>query len=237
MQKEVASKIPKHVGIIMDGNGRWATLNGKERSFGHVVGSQNVDRIVTHAFKSGVTTLSLYAFSSENWNRPKKEVDALMDILTAYFTNFLSNADLKGVRLIVSGDLSVLPKQLKEIIDYNMQQTISFKDKFLNIAINYGGRQEIVYAVKNLIKENREITTENISSALYTAEFGEPDLIIRTGGEKRISNFMLFQGAYSEFYFTDVLWPDFNGAEFDKALLDYSKRKRRFGVLGEENEN
>ena len=237
MQKEVASKIPKHVGIIMDGNGRWATLNGKERSFGHVVGSQNVDRIVTHAFKSGVTTLSLYAFSSENWNRPKKEVDALMDILTVYFTNFLSNADLKGVRLIVSGDLSVLPKQLKEIIYYNMQQTISFKDKVLNIAINYGGRQEIVYAVKNLIKENREITTENISSALYTAEFSEPDLIIRTGGEKRISNFMLFQGAYSELYFTDVLWPDFNGAEFDKALLDYSKRKRRFGVLGEENEN
>lgn len=229
----MAEKInfPSHVGIIMDGNGRWAELRGKKRTFGHKEGSKNVDRIVEHAFAKGVRTLTLYAFSSENWARPKEEVDALMKLLKTYFTKFMKKVLKNNVRLNVIGDISVLTKDLQEIILDDMEKSKHNTERILNVAINYGGRQEIVYAVKKLIKENKEITVENISSALYTAEFGEPDLIIRTGGELRTSNFLIYQGAYSELYFTKVLWPDFDGAELDLALEEFSKRKRRFGKI------
>ena len=222
---------PSHVGIIMDGNGRWAELRGKKRTFGHKEGSKNVDRIVEHAFAKGVRTLTLYAFSSENWFRPKEEVDALMKLLKTYFTKFMKKVLKNNVRLNVIGDISVLTKDLQEIILDDMEKSKHNTERILNVAINYGGRQEIVYAVNKLIKENKEITVENISSALYTAEFGEPDLIIRTGGELRTSNFLIYQGAYSELYFTKVLWPDFDGAELDIALEEFSKRKRRFGKI------
>lgn len=222
---------PSHVGIIMDGNGRWAELRGKKRTFGHKEGSKNVDRIVEHAFAKGVRTLTLYAFSSENWARPKEEVDALMKLLKTYFTKFMKKVLKNNVRLNVIGDISVLTKDLQEIILDDMEKSKHNTERILNVAINYGGRQEIVYAVNKLIKENKEITVENISSALYTAEFGEPDLIIRTGGELRTSNFLIYQGAYSELYFTKVLWPDFDGAELDLALEEFSKRKRRFGKI------
>ena len=222
---------PSHVGIIMDGNGRWAELRGKKRTFGHKEGSKNVDRIVEHAFAKGVRTLTLYAFSSENWFRPKEEVDALMKLLKTYFTKFMKKVLKNNVRLNVIGDISVLTKDLQEIILDDMEKSKHNTERILNVAINYGGRQEIVYAVNKLIKENKEITVENISSALYTAEFGEPDLIIRTGGELRTSNFLIYQGAYSELYFTKVLWPDFDGAELDLALEEFSKRKRRFGKI------
>jgi undecaprenyl diphosphate synthase len=222
---------PSHVGIIMDGNGRWAELRGKKRTFGHKEGSKNVDRIVEHAFAKGVRTLTLYAFSSENWARPKEEVDALMILLKTYFTKFMKKVLKNNVRLNVIGDISVLTKDLQEIILDDMEKSKHNTERILNVAINYGGRQEIVYAVNKLIKENKEITVENISSALYTAEFGEPDLIIRTGGELRTSNFLIYQGAYSELYFTKVLWPDFDGAELDLALEEFSKRKRRFGKI------
>ncbi len=224
-------KIPRHVGIIMDGNGRWATARGKKRSYGHRHGSANVDRIVTHAFNSGVTTLTLYAFSSENWQRPKEEVDELMRLLKVYFEKFIKKVLKNKVRLNVMGDVDALNIDLKDIIKKNMEDTKRFTEHVLNIAINYGGRQEVVYAVNKLLKEGKEITVDGISSALYTADFGEPDLIIRTGGELRTSNFMCYQGAYSELYFTDVLWPDFDEKEFDKALEDFGKRKRRFGGI------
>ncbi len=223
--------IPNHIGIIMDGNGRWAEKRGKKRSYGHRVGSDCVDKIATHAFNRGVKTVSLYAFSTENWQRPKEEVDELMRLLKTYFTKFIGKVVKKKVKLSVMGDISVLSKDLQDVILEGISKTAEYNEKVLNIGLNYGGRQEIVKAVNDLIKDGKEITVENISSALYTAPFGEPDLIIRTGGEFRLSNFMLYQGGYSELYFTDVLWPDFNEDELDKALEEYSKRHRRFGKV------
>ncbi len=224
-------KIPTHVGIIMDGNGRWAEARGKNRSFGHKKGSGNVDKIVEHAFSRGVKAVTLYAFSSENWARPQEEVDELMRLLEVYFKKFLSKVIKKDVRLTMIGDVSPLSDKLKGVIRDAQLSTAKNDKFFLNIALNYGGRQEIVTAVNSLISEGEEITVDSISSRLYTAPFGEPDLIIRTGGEKRLSNFLLYQGAYSELYFTDVLWPDFNQDELDLALQEFSKRKRRFGKI------
>ncbi|MBQ0099850.1 MAG: di-trans,poly-cis-decaprenylcistransferase [Firmicutes bacterium] len=224
-------KIPKHVAIIMDGNGRWATLRGKKRTFGHKAGSDNVDLITAYAFNHGIKTLTLYAFSCENWQRPQEEVDELMRLLKVYFKKFIKKIISNKIHLFVSGDISRLSPDLQDIIKETDEKTKMFTEHTLNLAINYGAKQEIVMAVNKLIKENKEITVDNISSALYTAPFGEPDLIIRTGGELRLSNFMLYQGAYSELYFTDVLWPDFNEEEFEKALKSFSERKRRFGKV------
>ncbi len=225
------NKLPRHVGIIMDGNGRWATLRGKKRTFGHKVGSENVDAIVTHAFNKGVFALTLYAFSSENWLRPKEEVDGLMKLLKTYLVKFAKKLLSNDIKLKVVGAREGLSDELISTIDEVESKTASCKSGILNIAVNYGGRQEIVNAVNSLISVGQEITVDALSGALYTAESCEPDLIIRTGGEYRLSNFLLYQGAYSELYFTDVLWPDFNQAEFDKALEDFSKRKRRFGKV------
>ncbi len=226
---KIIENIPAHVGIIMDGNGRWATARGKKRSFGHKVGSENVERIAEHAFNSGVKTLSLFAFSSENWSRPKEEVDELMRLLNVYLKKFIGKIKKNDVRIRVMGDFSVLSDSVKNSIKKATEATKDNTFGTINIALNYGGRQEIVKAVKEIIEDGEDVSVESISRHLYTADLGEPDLIIRTGGELRISNFMLFQSAYSELYFTDVLWPDFNEEEFDKALLSFSKRKRRFG--------
>lgn len=226
-----SKKIPAHVGIIMDGNGRWATMRGKNRSFGHKAGTANVERITEHAFNIGVKTLSLYAFSSENWARPKEEVDELMRLLEEYIKKFQKKLQKKGIRLAVMGDISVLSDRLKKAIKNAEEKTYGNSVGVLNIGINYGGRQEIVNAVNKLLEKKEPITVESISQNLYSAEFNEPDLIIRTGGELRLSNFMLYQGAYSELYFTQVLWPDFNEEEFDKAIDDFGKRNRRYGGL------
>ncbi len=222
-------KIPSHVGIIMDGNGRWATARGKNRSYGHNEGSKNVERVVNYAFNRGVKTVSLYAFSSENWSRPKDEVDELMRLLKVFFKKFIRKIVKNKIKLFVMGDLDGLSKDLRELILKCMGETAEYDEHVLNIGINYGGRGEIVRAVNKLIAEGKEVTEDGISENLYTYGFGEPDLIIRTGGELRLSNFMLYQGAYSELYFTDVLWPDFGEAEFDTALKSFSERKRRFG--------
>ena len=222
-------KIPRHLGIIMDGNGRWAEKRNKPRSFGHRAGSANVDRIVTHAFNRGVKTLSLFAFSCENWTRPEKEVNELMRLLEKYFKKFISKVLEKNVKLSVMGDVSVLTDKLKKIISDATERSAKNDGFVLNIGINYGGRQEIVRAVKDILSEGGEVSVDNISAHLYTSDFGEPDMIIRTGGELRISNFMLFQSAYSELYFTDVLWPDFDEKELDKAIAEYGERHRRFG--------
>ncbi len=226
-----ANKIPRHVGIIMDGNGRWATARGKNRSFGHKQGSKNVDSIVSHAFKSGVHALTLYAFSAENWARPKEEVDELMKLLNTYVKKFDKKLYKNDVRLCVIGGREELSEDLIKAIEEVEQKSKNNRSNILNIAINYGGRQEIVSATKKLVESGKEITVDGILENLYTSDSGEPDLIIRTGGELRLSNFLLFQGAYSELYFTDVLWPDFNEAEFDKAIEDFGHRKRRFGKV------
>ena len=224
-------KIPNHVGIIMDGNGRWAEARGKKRSYGHHAGSANVDRIVSHAFKIGVKTLTLYAFSSENWARPKEEVDELMKLLNTYFKKFIKKVLKNDVKLVVIGGRKELSESLRKVIEDGEEKSKNNTSNTLIIALNYGGRQEIVHAVNTLIAENREITTESISERLYTAPYGEPDLIIRTGGELRISNFLLYQGAYSELYFTKVLWPDFDEACLELAISEFGDRKRRFGKI------
>ena len=224
-------KIPEHVGIIMDGNGRWAVARGKKRSYGHHAGSANVDRIVTHAFERGVKALTLYAFSSENWARPKDEVDELMKLLKVYFKKFIKKVVKNDVRLCVVGGREGLSRDLIKVIEDGEKKSQNNTAHILNIAINYGGRQEIVHAVKQLISKGEEITENGILNNLYTVLSGEPDLIIRTGGEYRLSNFLMFQGAYSELYFTDVLWPDFDETELDKAIDSFSNRKRRFGKV------
>lgn len=226
-----ALHLPRHIGIIMDGNGRWATERGKKRSYGHKAGTKVVDKIVSHAFACEVYALTLYAFSSENWQRPQEEVDEIMRLLKSYLVDFTKKMVKNKVRLVIAGDRSALSPELNEVIDESMEKTIRFSDHILTLAINYGGRQEIVHAVNRLIKSGKEVSTQNISDNLYTSLSGDPDLIIRTGGEIRLSNFLLFQGAYSELYFTDVLWPDFTEEDFDKALQDFSHRKRRFGKI------
>ena len=203
-------KIPAHVGIIMDGNGRWAVSQGKKRSYGHRAGSANVDKIVSHAYSIGIKALTLYAFSSENWARPKEEVDELMKLLNTYIKKFVKKVHKNNVKFVVIGGREQLSDTLKKSIAESEEKTKNNTSFILNIAINYGGRQEIVNAVNSLIEKGEQVTVESISQNLYTAESGEPDLIIRTGGDIRLSNFLLFQGAYSELYFTPVLWPDFD---------------------------
>ena len=225
------NNVPAHIGIIMDGNGRWAKARGKNRSYGHKIGSDNVERIVSYAYNKGVRTLSLYAFSSENWSRPKEEVDELMRLLKKYFNNFIGKVIKNDVRLVVIGGREALSEQLRTVIEDGEKKTENNTLHNLVIAINYGGRQEIVQTVNKLVAEGKEITDNNILSNLSTAEFGEPDLIIRTGGDLRLSNFLLYQGAYSELYFTKVLWPDFDEACLDLAISEFGDRKRRFGKI------
>lgn len=225
------SKIPSHVGIIMDGNGRWAVARGKKRSYGHRAGSANVDRIVSHAYKIGIKALTLYAFSSENWARPKEEVDELMKLLDTYMKKFVKKIIKNNVKLVVVGGREQLSDNLKKSISVVEEKSKNNTGFTLNLAINYGGRQEIVNAVNKILDMGEKVTEDSILSNLYTAESGEPDLIIRTGGELRLSNFLLFQGAYSELYFTPILWPDFDEECLDKAVADFGERKRRFGKI------
>lgn len=227
---ERVSATPKHVGFIMDGNGRWAKLRGKPRSFGHIKGSDNVEKVVTGCFERGVYAVTLYAFSTENRSRPKEEVDKILSLLEKFLKKYIKTLVKNEVKLVFSGDLSVLPKSLKNLAEEKTQQTENFTKNVLNIALNYGSRAEIIRACNALIKSGKsEVTEKDFENELYTKFLPEMDLIVRTGGEKRLSNFFMYQAAYAELYFTDVYWPDFNEEELDKALLWFSKRQRRFG--------
>lgn len=227
---ERVSATPKHVGFIMDGNGRWAKLRGKPRSFGHIKGSDNVEKVVTGCFERGVYAVTLYAFSTENWSRPKEEVDKILSLLEKFLQKYIKTLVKNEVKLVFSGDLSVLPKSLKNLAEEKTQQTENFTKNVLNIALNYGSRAEIIMACNALIKSGKsEVTEKDFENELYTKSLPEIDLIVRTGGEKRLSNFFMYQAAYAELYFTDVYWPDFKEEELDKALLWFSKRQRRFG--------
>lgn len=223
-------KIPRHIGIIMDGNGRLAQQKGKKRSYGHKAGSENVQKVAEHAFRRGVEIISLYAFSSENWARPREEVDELMRLLGEHLKKLASKAVKNGIRIDVLGNKERLSPKLNKIIAEQTAKTAGGK-KILNILIDYGGRGEIVHALKALKASGAEITEESVSRFLYTAGLPDPDLIVRTGGELRLSNFLLYQSAYAELYFTDVLWPDFGAEELDKALESYASRKRRYGKI------
>jgi undecaprenyl diphosphate synthase len=223
--------IPNHVGFIMDGNGRWAKKQGKPRNYGHVKGADKVEEVVSWSFEAGIKVVTLYAFSSENWGRPKEEVDKILDLLVKFLNKYSSSLVKNQIRLVVSGDVTVLSDTLQKAIKSVEEKTSKFLDRTLNIALNYGGRQEIVTASNNLIKKGVEITEKTLTEELSTRGIPDIDLVIRTSGEQRVSNFYLWQIAYAELYFTEVLWPELDKNEFDKALSWYSSRNRRFGKL------
>ena len=225
-------KTPSHVAIILDGNGRWAQKRNMPRTFGHKNGAENVVDIAIHAKKRGVKYLTLYAFSTENWKRPKKEVDYLMKLLIKFVNDKIDQLMEEDCKLNFLGDLSAIPDQTRKAVELALDRTKDNKSLFINIALNYGGRDELVHAFKNIINEGyraEDIDEKLISDYLYTKDIPDPDLLIRPGGELRISNFLIYQIAYSELYFTDKLWPDFSYEDFDKAIEEYSRRNRRFG--------
>ena len=225
-------KTPSHVAIILDGNGRWAQKRNMPRTFGHKNGAENVVDIAIHAKKRGVKYLTLYAFSTENWKRPKKEVDYLMKLLIKFVNDKIDQLMEEDCKLNFLGDLSAIPDQTRKAVELALDRTKDNKSLFINIALNYGGRDELVHAFKNIVNEGyraEDIDEGLISDSLYTKDIPDPDLLIRPGGELRISNFLIYQIAYSELYFTDKLWPDFSYEDFDKAIEEYSRRNRRFG--------
>ena len=227
----INSIVPRHVGFIMDGNGRWAKQRNKPRNFGHKKGAENVEKVVSACFKLGVECISLYAFSTENWARPEQEVNAIMDLLEKFLVKYKKTLLSNEIRLIVSGDRSRLSGALNEKIADVETATSNFS-KILNIAINYGAKQEIISAVNNILKDNlSSVSEEDFEKYLYTKDIPPIDLVVRTSGEQRISNFFLWQSAYAEFYFTDVLWPDFSEEEVKNAIDSYALRNRRFGKL------
>ncbi len=217
----------KHIAFIMDGNGRWATKRGMPREFGHKKGVEVFKDITEYCHKIGVKCVTVYAFSTENWKRPKREVEAIMKLLDEY----LDKSSNENVRVCFIGDKSRLDPAIVEKINSVEKRTASGEDT-LNVALNYGSRAEIVNACNKLISYGKtEISEDDLNSALYTGSCPDPDLIVRTGGDLRISNFLLWQAAYAELYFTDTLWPDMTEADVDRAIEDFYSRKRRFGGL------
>nr|WP_281419333.1 isoprenyl transferase [Clostridium psychrophilum] len=232
------SKIPRHIAIIMDGNGRWAKEHNLPRALGHKAGVEAIRRIVKESNKLGVEYLTLYAFSTENWKRPLKEVNSLMKLLVDYLKSEIEELNANDVVINSIGDISKLPKICRVELDNAYEKTRNNKGLTLNLALNYGGRNEIVDAVKEIcldlnsgkISEDK-ITEDIFSNYMYTRDMPDPDLIIRPSGELRLSNFLLWQSAYSEFWFSNINWPDFHEKELKLAISDYQKRDRRFGKV------
>ncbi len=229
--------VPKHIAIVMDGNGRWAKKRGLARTVGHKFGSETFRKIATYAKDIGVKYLTVYAFSTENWKRPQEEVKKIMELLEEYLEEAAQTMQKKGVGIRILGDLSALSEKLQIKIAQIHKITEDMDAKIIaNLCVNYGGRNEICYAMKKIAKQiedgklsSEDINDELISRNLYTHEMPDPDLVIRPSGEIRLSNYLLWQSAYSEFYFTDVLWPDFDEKELDTAIIEFNKRNRRFG--------
>lgn len=231
-------RIPRHVAIIMDGNGRWAAQHGLERFEGHIRGVESVHRAIQAATRHGVRYLTLYAFSTENWGRPAAEVDALMELFCKSVINETPELAAQGVRVRIIGDKSRFPEKVKHHLDQIENRTATGKRLTLQLALNYSSRSEIVHAMQGLARRaaagifsSEEISEQTVSEALYTAGCPDPDLLIRTSGEQRLSNFLLWQAAYAELFFTPVLWPDFTEEDFAQALDEYARRERRFGLV------
>lgn len=232
-------RLPRHVAIIMDGNGRWAEKRNEPRLFGHKAGADSVRDIVEAARELGIQVLTLYAFSSENWSRPAKEVSGLMSILEKYLISELSRMQKNGIRLSCIGELERLPGGVRRALVDSIRKTSENTAMTLNLALSYGARDELARAARLLAEDCvsgkmrvEDITTEAISARLYTANLPDPDLLIRTGGEARLSNFLLWQLSYAEIFFTSVMWPDFRKEVFLQAILDFQQRERRFGRIG-----
>ncbi len=231
-------RIPEHVAIVLDGNGRWAKQKRMPRNYGHSAGSKNVERIAEEAYNIGIKYLTVYAFSTENWNRPKEEVDALMKLLGSYLKDCLKTSSKNNMKVRIIGDISRLDEEMQNRI--RELEEVSAKNTGLNfqVALNYGSRDEMIRGIKNLAIDVKtgKINLEDIDETLFTNYLDtkgipDPDLLIRTSGEQRLSNFLLWQLAYTEFYFTDILWPDFNKKELMKAMEYYNSRDRRFGKI------
>jgi undecaprenyl diphosphate synthase len=231
-------RIPQHIAIIMDGNGRWATKKGLPRSFGHNKGVSVLKEIIKASKNLGCRVLTVFAFSTENWARPSKEVDYLINLFGKVLSKEIDEIHAESIKIKFIGDLSPFPETLKLILQSAESRTQNNQDFILNVCVNYGGRQEIVKVAKEIALKsfNGEIKASEVNEELFNSELltkgvKDPELLIRTSGEKRISNFLLWQLAYSEIYITDVLWPDFNEVEFLKAIIDYQSRNRRFGGI------
>lgn len=226
----VPERLPRHIAIIMDGNGRWAKKRGLPRTAGHARGAETFRAIATYCKDIGLDFLTVYAFSTENWKRPPEEVETIMELLEKYLNESIEKMEQDRIRLKILGDTSALTPRLQALID----RTDAIADRLpgcfqANVCLNYGGRDEIVRAARRWAEQGGELTEDRLSSLMDTAGMPDPDLIIRPGGEYRISNFLLWQGAYSEFYFTDRLWPDFTSADIDAAIEVYAGRDRRYG--------
>ncbi|MDG1238379.1 MAG: isoprenyl transferase [Flavobacteriales bacterium] len=235
------NRIPKHVAIIMDGNGRWAQKKGELRIFGHTNGVDSVREALTAAVEIGVQYLTLYAFSTENWNRPQQEIAALMDLLVQSIYNEIDELNNKGVKLETIGDVEILPKSCQNALVDAKKKTKDNQKITLILALSYSSRREISHAIQKMTKEvvdgnlkSEAINEDLISSYLSTANYPDPELLIRTSGENRVSNFLMWQLAYTELYFTKILWPDFKKKNFYKAIFDYQKRERRFGKTSQQ---
>lgn len=226
------NKLPKHIGFIMDGNGRWANKRGRARTYGHKVGIDTVTTVIKHCQDIGVKYITFYAFSTENWKRPKDEVDEIFRLLEVYIRNHKQEFIERKIKLNILGQLIKLPQKLQKELTECIEKTKNFSDFVVNIAIDYGSRTEIVNAVNQIINDKvQKVDEKTFSQYLQTADMPDPDLIVRTSGEYRLSNFLLYQGAYSEFYFPKVYWPSFREKEIDRAIKVYLKRRRRFGAI------
>lgn len=229
-------KLPKHIGIIMDGNGRWAKKRGMPRSFGHKAGAEAFDKIIDFAGNLGIKTVTVYAFSTENWSRPEAEVNSIMELLTDYLNNGLKKLEGKDTKIKIIGNIDAMSEDIKKGVKNIEENTKDGKSMTVQIALNYGGRLEITEAAKKAAQmveageiKPGDITEELLSSLMYNPEVPDPDLIIRPSGEFRLSNFLLWESAYSELWFSDILWPDFKDEDLLCAVYEYQKRSRRFG--------
>ncbi|MCK5128786.1 MAG: isoprenyl transferase [Clostridiales bacterium] len=236
--KLVGIELPKHVAIIMDGNGRWAKKRKMPRSFGHRVGVEVLRSVITMSSNIGIKVLTLYAFSTENWARPEDEVGVLMNLLVEFLTKEIKELHENNINIRFMGDVEKFPKKCRDAIKDAIELTKDNTGLVVNIALNYGGRTELLRAFHNMMDDiqngelqKADVTEDTISEYLYTKGLPDPDIIIRTSGEMRLSNFMLYQGSYAELYIPETLWPDFKEKEYEKALLEYASRKRRFGKI------
>ncbi|HPG92269.1 MAG TPA: polyprenyl diphosphate synthase [Clostridia bacterium] len=224
------NNLPNHIAFIMDGNGRWANMRGMPRAYGHKKGVETVERVINHCLQTGIKFVSLYVFSTENWKRPNEEVNGLFELAKKYFAK-LTDFRKKNIKIVVSGERNGLPAELVKEIAQAEKETLINTAMTVNLCINYGGRTEIVSAVNNAIaNKEKKIDEETLSKYMYH-NMPDPDIIIRTGGHMRLSNFLLYQSAYSELFFTDTLWPDYSTKDIDDVLEIYSKRQRNYGGI------
>ena len=236
-ERQPGDNIPRHIAIILDGNGRWAKRRGLPRTAGHAVGAETFRKIATYCKNIGVEYLTVYAFSTENWKRPEGEVKTIMRLLNKYLQEAIDTMERDKIRMKIFGDLNALTEEQRELVRKTDEISQRYEGFQANICLNYGGRDEIVHAARRYAadlaagKVDGELTEEQFGSYLYSAGIPDPDLLIRPGGEQRISNFLLWQCAYAEFYFTDVLWPDFSPQELDKAIAEFQRRDRRYGKV------